>query len=173
MSKFDASHMKSGDELTHLDEQGKAKMVAIDEKPDTTRSATVVGFIKMLPATLGLIRSAQAKKGDVIAVARVAGIMAAKKTPELIPLCHPIMLSSVEIEFNEHDGPEQTGIEVVCTAKSVGKTGVEMEALVAANTALMTIYDMCKAVDRGMIISDVKLMHKDGGASGLYRREEN
>lgn len=156
------------DKLTHLNEAGEAHMVDIGAKPATAREAVAEGRIHMLPETLRLIIAGGHKKGDVLAVARVAGIMAAKKTAELIPLCHPIALTRVEVELL----PDETQAAVLCraTAATTGQTGVEMEALTAVQIALLTIYDMCKAVDRGMTITDVGLVSKSGGKSGSWQR---
>jgi len=155
--------------LTHLNESGEAHMVDVGGKPATTREAVAEGLIRMQPATLALILSGGHKKGDVLAVARIAGIMAAKKTAELIPLCHPIVLTRVEIEL----APDEKQGTVLCRAIAAtsGPTGVEMEALTAVQIALLTIYDMCKAVDRGMTMTDVGLVSKTGGKSGTWRRE--
>ena len=154
--------------LTHLNDAGEAHMVDVGAKPATTREAVAEGLIRMQPETLALIVAGGHKKGDVLAVARVAGIMAAKKTAELIPLCHPIALTKVEVELV----PDANAGAVRCraTAATTGPTGVEMEALTAVQIALLTIYDMCKAVDRGMTISDVQLVSKTGGKSGTWRR---
>lgn len=143
-------------------------MVDVGAKPATHRVAVASGRIEMLAATLALIQSGSAKKGDVLGVARIAGIQGAKRTSELIPLCHPIPLTRVALEFEVQEGPQPC---VVCTAtaETVGATGVEMEALTAVNVALLTVYDMCKAVDRGMTITGVKLLEKHGGKSGSYR----
>jgi cyclic pyranopterin phosphate synthase len=156
------------DKLTHLNEAGDAHMVDVGAKPATAREAVAEGKIRMQPETLRLITAGGHKKGDVLAVARVAGIMAAKKTAELIPLCHPIALTRVEVELL----PDETQAAVVCrvTAATTGQTGVEMEALTAVQVALLTIYDMCKAVDRGMTITDVGLISKSGGKSGTWQR---
>lgn len=156
-------------ELTHVTPGGKARMVDISAKDDTVRVASVSGGVRMKPETLKKIKQNEMKKGDVLAVARVAGIMAAKKTPDLIPLCHPILISDVDVEF-EYAGEDY--IKITATAKSTGKTGVEMEAMVAASVAALTIYDMCKAVDRGMSIEQVRLESKSGGKSGTYIRGE-
>jgi cyclic pyranopterin phosphate synthase len=155
--------------LTHLNESGEAHMVDVGGKPATAREAVAEGRIRMQPATLRLILAGGHKKGDVLAVARVAGIMAAKKTAELIPLCHPIVLTRVEVELL----PDEKQNAVLCRAiaATTGPTGVEMEALTAVQIALLTIYDMCKAVDRGMTITDVGLVSKTGGKSGVWRRE--
>ena len=156
--------------LTHFDAQGQAHMVDVGSKAATHRVAVAAGRIEMLPATLGIIQSGTVKKGDVLGIARVAGIMAAKKTSELIPLCHPLALTRVAVEFELAPGQAGRADAVVCTAtvETVGPTGVEMEALTAVNVALLTIYDMCKAVDRGMTIGGVQLCEKHGGKSGSY-----
>lgn len=156
-------------ELTHIGENGEAHMVDVGDKAETIRSATAEGFVRMLPETLALIRRGDAKKGDVIGTARIAGIMAAKKTSELIPLCHPLMLSKVSVEIAEDEA--LPGLRVTATAKLTGKTGVEMEALTAVSVACLTIYDMAKAVDRGMEIGAIRLVEKLGGKSGHYRAE--
>lgn len=158
--------------LTHFDAQGQAHMVDVAAKAATHRIGVARGRIDMLPATLELVRSGTAKKGDVLGVARLAGIMAAKKTSDLIPLCHPLALTRVAVELEVRDATAlaEGGPCVICTAtvETVGPTGVEMEALTAVQVALLTIYDMCKAVDRGMTINDVKLMEKHGGKSGSF-----
>lgn len=155
--------------LTHLNSSGEARMVDISQKGDTEREAVAKGRVIMKPATLEQIRAAGLEKGDALAVARVAGIMAAKQTPHLIPLCHPLMLSNITIEF---DLSRNDSIGITARVKNTGKTGVEMEALVAASTAALTIYDMGKAVDRGMTITDIYLESKKGGKSGTYQRKE-
>lgn len=155
--------------LSHLDENGRAQMVDVSAKADTERTAIAKGEITMQPATLALIRAGKIEKGQVFAVARVAGILAAKRTHELIPMCHPLLITDVAVDFeilsegNEH---ERARVGIIGTAKNVGKTGVEMEALVAVTTAALTIYDMAKAVDRGMHIENVRLVLKRGGKSG-------
>lgn len=164
--------------LTHFDGQGQAHMVDVAAKPATHRIAVAQGRIAMKPATLALILAGNAKKGDVLGIARIAGIMAAKKTSDLIPLCHPLALTRVAIEFvaAPADGSsasalndDETGhISCTATVETVGPTGVEMEALLAVNIALLTIYDMCKAADRGMTMTDVKLLEKHGGKSGSF-----
>jgi cyclic pyranopterin phosphate synthase len=153
--------------LTHLDENGHASMVDVSDKAVTHRIAVAQGRVKMLPATLAMITGGTHKKGDVFAVARIAGIQAAKKCSELIPLCHPIMLSSVKVDLQ----PDELANEVVITAtcKIASQTGVEMEALTAVSVAGLTIYDMCKAVDKGMVISEVQLLEKSGGRSGDWK----
>lgn len=154
--------------LTHFNTDGNAHMVDIGEKADSERIAVVEGFIHVLPETLTLIADKGHKKGDVLQVARLAGIMAAKKTADIIPLCHPIPITHINVEFELL--PEENAVYCQVTCKTVGKTGIEMEALVACNTALMTIYDMCKAVDRGMTINCVRLTQKSGGKSGDFTR---
>lgn len=156
------------DKLTHLNARGEAHMVDVGAKDVTAREAVAEGRILMQPATLGLIRKGGHKKGDVLAVARVAAIMAAKRTAELIPLCHPIALSAVEIELSAEEQP--AAVHCRATVRTAGQTGVEMEALTAVQVALLTVYDMCKAVDRGMTITDVRLLAKRGGKSGEWTR---
>ena len=155
--------------LTHLDAAGHARMVDVTEKAVTQREASAEAIISMLPATLQLIVSGGHKKGDVLAVARIAGIQAAKKCSDLIPLCHPLLLTSVKVDC-EAD-LERNCVRIVATCKLAGQTGVEMEALTAASIAALTIYDMCKAVDRGMTIQQVRLLEKHGGKSGNWRAE--
>ncbi|MFY8038786.1 MAG: cyclic pyranopterin monophosphate synthase MoaC [Bosea sp. (in: a-proteobacteria)] len=155
--------------LTHLDAQGQAHMVDIADKAVTSRRAIAEGRVVMEPATLDLIRAGDAKKGDVLGTARLAGIMAAKRTHELIPLCHPLMLSKVSLELTLED--TLPGVRVTAEVRVGGQTGVEMEALTAVSVACLTIYDMVKAVDRGMRIEAVQLLHKSGGKSGVYERE--
>ena len=154
------------DQLTHLDERGAARMVDVGDKPDTDRVAIAGGMVFMQPETLRLIREGAIKKGDVLTVARIAGIMAAKRTSELIPLCHPLPLTHVDVELTLDD--EQSAVRVVATARTRGKTGVEMEALTAVSVAALTIYDMAKAVDRAMKLSDIRLLEKHGGQRGDY-----
>ena len=156
-------------ELTHLDEQGHARMVDVGGKAATHRRAVASGSIRMQQATLDQIAAGTHKKGDVLAVARVAGIMAAKRTPDLIPLCHPLQLTKVEVELLLD--PALPGVHCRATTETVGPTGVEIEALTAVQIALLTIYDMCKAVDRGMLITDIGLDAKSGGRSGVWQRE--
>lgn len=151
-------------ELSHLDDAGRASMVDVGQKPDTERLAVVRGHVTMQPETLTLIREGQIKKGDVLSVARIAGIMAAKRTPDLIPLCHPIQLTHVDVDLTLDD--EEPRVLIEARVRSVGKTGVEMEALTAATVAALTIYDMAKAVDRSMRIEAVRLVEKHGGRSG-------
>ena len=155
------------DKLTHIDETGAAHMVDVGGKDDTERLASASGTIAMKPETLAMIMSGQAKKGDVLATARIAGIMAAKKTSDLIPLCHPLALTQVTVDIAEDKA--LPGLAVTATAKLKGKTGVEMEALTACSVALLTIYDMAKAVDRGMVMSGIRVTEKSGGKSGHWK----
>lgn len=155
--------------LTHLDEQGRAHMVDVGAKAESQREAIARGRIVMQPATLALIVAGAAPKGDVLAVARVAGIMAAKRTPELIPLCHTLLLTHVSVTITPN--PEANALEIEATVRTKGQTGVEMEALTAVSVAALTLYDMCKAVDRGMRIGDIRLAEKRGGASGEWLAE--
>lgn len=156
-------------ELTHINEEGRAKMVDVSEKNDTVREAVAVASISMKSETLERIMQGGISKGDVLAVAQVAGIMGAKHTSDVIPMCHPIMISGCDISFKFDT--ENSRIEVKAAAKTTGKTGIEMEALTAASIAALTIYDMCKAIDRGMVISDVMLLKKSGGKSGTFERK--
>jgi cyclic pyranopterin monophosphate synthase len=152
--------------LTHIDDAGNAVMVDVSAKDVTERTATAAASVLMKPETLKLIQSHGVKKGDVLSVAQLAGIMGAKKTPDLIPLCHPLNLSSVTVELT--CDAARNAVDIKATCKLSGKTGVEMEALTAVSVAALTVYDMCKAVDRGMTITDVRLVHKAGGKSGTY-----
>lgn len=164
------------DKLTHFSEAGRARMVDVSGKSNTQRVAIASGVLRMQPATLERIRSGKIAKGDVLTVADVGAVMAAKHTPDIIPMCHSIALTGVEVEFSEINEPDAegcVGIKVVTTANCVGQTGVEMEALCAANVALLTIYDMCKAIDRGMRIECVQLEEKRGGKSGVWKRGES
>lgn len=158
-------------ELTHLDDQGAARMVDVGSKEITERIAVACAAVSMQARTLALLEQGAHKKGDVLAVARIAGIQAAKKCSDLIPLCHPLMLNSVEVSFKLDAQSSQVRIESRC--KVSGKTGVEMEALTAVSVAALTIYDMCKAVDRGMEIHGIAVLHKEGGKTGLWQRESN
>lgn len=162
--------------LTHFNEEGRARMVDVTGKAVTERVATAQGTVHMLPATLQLIREGQIKKGDVLAVAQVAGIMGAKKTPEIIPMCHPLALTGINIQFKEnHDPDPKTGmcsIDITATVKVTGQTGVEMEALTAVTITALTIYDMCKAIDKGMVFDQIRLEYKAGGKSGEFIREK-
>ena len=155
------------DRLTHFDETGRSKMVDISEKDITLREAVASGVISMKPDTFRMIMNKEIVKGDVLEVAKIAGIMGAKRTSELIPMCHPLEITHVAMLF--HPMEEQSNIEIESRVKVRGRTGVEMEALVAVSTAALAIYDMCKAVDRGMVISNVKLVRKRGGKSGTYQ----
>ena len=152
--------------LTHFDHQGQAHMVDVAAKSETHRIARAAGTIRMAPATLALIAAGEARKGDVIGIARIAAIQAAKRTAELIPLCHPLPLTRVAVDFTLDDAASAVHCEV--TAETVGRTGVEMEALTAVQVGLLTIYDMCKAADRGMVMTDVRLLEKQGGKSGHW-----
>jgi cyclic pyranopterin monophosphate synthase len=155
--------------LSHFDEAGRAHMVDVSAKDETIREATARGLISMTPETLALVERGAMEKGDVLAVAQVGGVMAAKQTGSLIPMCHPLPITGVDLRF--HFDHEASAIEIEATARIVGKTGVEMEALTAVSVAALTIYDMCKAVDKAMVISDVRLVRKSGGKSGDFRRE--
>ena len=158
------------EDFTHLDQSGRARMVDVGAKAETERTATASARVLMRPETLALIRSGGVKKGDVLAVAQVAGVMGAKRTPEVIPLCHPLLLTGVDLAFDLRD--DLPGLEIRATVRVRGQTGVEMEALTAVTIAALTVYDMCKAVDRAMVIDQVKLLHKAGGTSGEFRRDE-
>ena len=161
-------------ELTHFSEAGRARMVDVSEKTNTTRVAIASGVLRMQPATLERIRAGKIAKGDVLTVADVGAVMAAKHTPDIIPMCHSLALAGVDVAFSEVDADDQgrVGIRVVTTTTCVGQTGVEMEALCAASVALLTIYDMCKAIDRFMVIEGVALDEKRGGKSGVWKRGE-
>jgi cyclic pyranopterin phosphate synthase len=163
--------------LTHFDEQGRAHMVDVGAKANTAREAVAEGCVRMRPETLALIRAGQLAKGDVLAVAQVAGVMAAKRTPEIIPLCHMLLLTGVDLAFALEDGSEggeeeerESIVRIQATVRTVGKTGAEMEALTAVSAAALTIYDMCKAVDRAMTLDDIRLVSKSGGKSGTFER---
>jgi cyclic pyranopterin phosphate synthase len=153
---------------SHFDETGAARMVDVSDKPVTERVARAGAAVAMRPETLAMIKAGQVGKGDVLAVARLAGIMAAKRTADLIPLCHPLALTGVDIAFE----PDEAGgtLEITATARIAARTGVEMEAMTAASVAALTIYDMCKSVDRGMVIGSIRLLHKSGGKSGSFDR---
>jgi cyclic pyranopterin phosphate synthase len=157
-------------ELTHFDEAGRARMVDVGVKQDTAREAVAAGSVRMQAATLARIREGQVAKGDVLAVAQVAGIMAAKNTPHMIPLCHTLLLTGVELAFQLDE--IETSVHVQASVRTVGKTGAEMEALAAVAAAALTIYDMCKAVDRKMTIDNIRLLRKSGGKSGTFERAE-
>ena len=155
-------------DFTHFNEQGRARMVDVSDKAPTHRTATAAGTISMLPSTVDAIRSGGVPKGDVLAVAQVAGILAAKRTSEIIPMCHPLMLTGVDVRFSLRED----AVDVEATVKCKGETGVEMEALHAVSAAALTIYDMCKALEKGMEITDIRLLAKTGGKSGDYHREQ-
>ena len=169
--------MSDEQQLTHIDEKGDVRMVDVSAKAETQRIAVAEGFIAMHQETLDLITSGQAAKGDVLACARVAGIMASKRTSDLIPMCHPLNITKAKVEcepvFAGERKDDRVGIHVTTTCGVTGKTGIEMEALTAASVACLTVYDMCKAVDRGMEIMDVRLLKKDGGKTGLWLRGES
>ena len=163
------------DKLTHFSDEGRTRMVDVSEKPGTQRVAIASGILRMQPATLARIRAGSIAKGDVLTVADVGAVMAAKRTADMIPMCHTLALSGVEVMFSDIAEPDAggcVGIKVVTTTRCAGQTGVEMEALCAASVALLTIYDMCKAIDRGMRIEDIQLEEKRGGKSGTWLREE-
>ena len=158
-------------ELTHFNDSGKARMVDVTTKDDTVRQAVAEGRVTMKPQTLALIKQGGMGKGDVLGVAQVAGIMGAKKTSEIIPMCHPLMLTGVNIDFTIDD--DKSTVAILATVKTTGKTGVEMEALTAVSVAALTIYDMCKAVDKGITVDFIRLAAKSGGKSGAYTRDMN
>ena len=158
-------------DFTHFDEAGRARMVNVGDKDITRRTATAAARVLVNQTTFDLIRSGGMKKGDVLTVAQIAGIMAAKRTPELIPMCHPILISGIDLKLWLDES--RLSVEIEATVKCDGRTGVEMEALTAASGAALTVYDMCKAVQRDMVISDVRLLNKTGGVHGDYHREEN
>lgn len=157
------------EKLTHMDDRGRPRMVDVTGKPDTHREAVARGMVRMQASTFQLIKTGKMAKGDVLAVAQLAGIMAAKQTPNLIPLCHPILIGNVKVEFNLDE--KNSTVEITATVHSTGKTGVEMEALTAVAVSALTIYDMCKAVDRGMKIENIRLIKKSGGKSGTINLE--
>ena len=156
-------------ELTHIDESGRPRMVDVAQKPDTQREAVAKGMVRMKASTLDQLKKGKMPKGDVLTTAQLAGIMAAKQTPHIIPLCHPIPIGDIKVEFNLDE--ENSTVEIAATVKSTGKTGVEMEALTATAVAALTIYDMCKAVDPGMRIESIRLIRKSGGKSGVINLE--
>ena len=156
-------------QLSHINERGEARMVDVSDKATTSRTAIAEGFVAMIAETLALVESGTAQKGDVLATARIAGIMAAKKTHELIPLCHPLAITKATVDFDLSHTPP--GIHITAEVRVTGQTGVEMEALTAVSVACLTIYDMLKAADKGMVISNVRLLEKTGGRSGVYRAE--
>lgn len=156
-------------ELSHIDEAGRPHMVAVTGKADTVRIAIAKGLVRMQPETFKLVMGGGNKKGDVLSVAQLAGIMGAKRTPDLIPLCHPLLIGSVDVSFAPDEA--KSTVEITATVECTGKTGVEMEALTAVSVAALTVYDMCKAVDRGMKIENIRLVHKSGGKSGTIDLE--
>ena len=158
-------------DFTHFNHQGRAKMVDVGEKPSSRRTAVAAGRVLVNEETFSLIQSGGIKKGDVLTVAQIAGIMGAKRTPDLIPMCHPILLDGVDLEL--HLDEQRCSVEITATVSCAGHTGVEMEALTAVSTAALTIYDMCKAVQKDMVISDLRLLHKSGGIHGDFNREES
>ena len=157
-------------DFTHFNEQGRAKMVNVGEKPVTTRTAVASGRVLVNEETFRLIRSGGMKKGDVLTVAQVAGVMGAKRTPDIIPMCHPILIGGIDLEL--HLDEQRHSVEITATVSCDGRTGVEMEALTAVSTAALTVYDMCKAVQKDMVISDIRLLNKTGGVHGDFQREE-
>jgi cyclic pyranopterin phosphate synthase len=162
-------------ELTHFNSEGRARMVDVTQKTDTVRTAVAQGTVYMQPATLQRIAEGQISKGDVLAVAQVAGVMGAKRTPDMIPMCHPILLTGVDVGFAQHPLPDERGrcsITITATVRTTGPTGVEMEALSAVSVAALTIYDMCKAIDKGMTFGKIGLISKTGGKSGTFTRQE-
>ena len=161
--------MQNMEDFTHFNEQGRAKMVDVGEKPETVRTATAYASVLVSPETFDLIKSGGMKKGDVLTVAQVAGIMGAKRTPDIIPMCHPIGLTGIDMNLSL--GEEKHSVEIKATVSCAGKTGVEMEALTAASVAALTVYDMCKAVQKDIVISEVKLLEKTGGIHGDYHRD--
>ncbi len=167
MSANDSRPGEAQGKFSHLDDQDQVRMVDVGGKAPTARSARAAGTIRMSPQTIALLRGGEIAKGNVLAVAKTAGILAAKRTPDLIPLCHPLLIDQVDIEFEIRDD----AVEITACVKLTGRTGAEMEALTAVAIAALTIYDMCKAVDRGMVVGDIRLIEKSGGKSGHYRRE--
>lgn len=157
-------------DFTHFNEQGRAKMVDVGEKPETVRTAVAAGRVLVSPETFALIKSGGMKKGDVLTVAQIAGVMGAKRTPELIPMCHPVMIDGIDLTL--HLDESRCSVEIEATVSCDGRTGVEMEALTAASTAALTVYDMCKAVQKDMVISDIRLLRKSGGVHGDFERKE-
>ncbi len=157
-------------DFTHFNEQGRAKMVDVGEKPETVRTAVAAGRVLVSPETFALIKSGGMKKGDVLTVAQVAGVMGAKRTPDVIPMCHPILIDGIDLRLWLDEG--RLSVEIEASVSCSGRTGVEMEALTAVSTAALTVYDMCKAVQKDMVISDVRLISKAGGVHGDYRRTE-
>ena len=163
--------MQNMEDFTHFNEQGRAKMVDVGEKPETVRTATAYSCVLVSPETFELIKTGGMKKGDVLTVAQVAGVMGAKRTPDIIPMCHPIQLTGIDLDLSLNE--EKYSVEIKATVSCAGKTGVEMEALTAASVAALTVYDMCKAVQKDMVISEVKLLDKTGGVHGDFHRADN
>jgi len=157
-------------DFTHFNEQGRAKMVDVGEKPQSRRTATAAARVLVNAQTFALIRSGGMKKGDVLTVAQIAGVMGAKRTPDLIPMCHPILMDGIDLQLTLNEA--RCSVEIAATVSCDGRTGVEMEALTAVSTAALTVYDMCKAVQKDMVITDIRLVSKTGGVHGDYRREE-
>ena len=157
-------------DFTHFNEQGRARMVDVGAKPETVRTAVAAGRVLVNRETFALIRSGGVKKGDVLTVAQVAGVMGAKRTPELIPMCHPVLIDGIDLQLRLDE--ERLSVEIRAEVRCAGRTGVEMEALTAVSAAALTVYDMCKAVQRDMVIADIRLLEKSGGVHGDYRREE-
>jgi len=157
-------------DFTHFNEQGRAKMVDVGEKPQSRRTATAAARVVVNAQTFALIRSGGMKKGDVLTVAQIAGVMGAKRTPDLIPMCHPILMDGIDLQLTLNEA--RCSVEIAATVSCDGRTGVEMEALTAVSTAALTVYDMCKAVQKDMVITDIRLVSKTGGVHGDYRREE-
>ena len=159
------------EDFTHFNDEGRSKMVDVGEKPETVRTAVAAGRVLVNPETFALIRSGGMKKGDVLTVAQVAGVMGAKRTPELIPMCHPVLINGVDLSLRLDE--ERCSVEIRAEVRCDGRTGVEMEALTAVSAAALTVYDMCKAVQKDMLISDIRLLKKTGGVHGDFRREES
>lgn len=162
--------MQNGNDFTHFNEEGRAKMVDVGEKPETVRTAVAAGRVLVSKETFELIRSGGMKKGDVLTVAQVAGVMGAKRTPDIIPMCHPVALTGIDLSL--HLDEARCSVEITATTSCAGKTGVEMEALCAVSIAALTVYDMCKAVQKDMVITDIRLLEKHGGVHGDFYREE-
>jgi cyclic pyranopterin phosphate synthase len=163
--------MKNMNDFTHFNDQGRAKMVDVGEKPESRRTAIAAARVLVSPETFALIQSGGMKKGDVLTVAQVAGVMGAKRTPDLIPMCHPVIVDGIDLSL--HLDQERCSVEIQATVSCDGRTGVEMEALTAVSTAALTVYDMCKAVQKDMVITDIRLLKKSGGVHGDFSREEN
>ena len=162
--------MQNGSDFTHFNDEGRARMVDVGEKPETRRTATAAARVLVSPQTFALIRSGGMKKGDVLTVAQVAGVMGAKRTPDLIPMCHPIPISGIDLSLSLDE--QRLSVEIEASVRCDGRTGVEMEALTAVSVAALTVYDMCKAVQKDMEITDIRLLQKTGGKSGTYQRQE-